>query len=221
MSETWDHEHEGEASPPPSPSKRAPPALPIGAKKAAKTNDGYANGLKYIEMFLKAKELPSFSELTDEDVEADHLQNFIDNMMHWLATTQFPTRAGYLDKTSKVTYFSNAKSVWKYRFPKREDLWKNDEYWRELTADFKKKCDNSRMADPNVEELRKSAPLYRDLSGARCTAVRAKYLNDKVDARSIAMAMIMDGSQFSVQKLLEFVLCRAAIGRGGEHVFLR
>lgn len=46
-------------------------------------------------------------------------------------------------------------------------------------SDFKKKVDNSRMADPNVEEIRKSAPLFRDLSGTRCTAVRAKYLNDK------------------------------------------
>ena len=56
-----------------------------------------------------------WSELTDEDVEADHLQNFIDNLMYWMATTQFPTRVGYLDKSSKVTYFSYAKSVWKSR----------------------------------------------------------------------------------------------------------
>ena len=63
--------------------------------------------------------------------------------------------------------------------------------------------------------------MYRDLSGARCTAIKAKYLNDKIDAKSIAMAMIMEGSKFSVQKLVEFILCRATIGRGGgEHVFL-
>jgi hypothetical protein len=141
--------------------------------------------------------------------------------MNWLAATQFPTREGFLEKTSKVTYFSHIKNVWKKRFPKRDDVWNNEPYWSELMSDFKKKVDNSRMADPNVEEIRKSAPLFRDLSGTRCTAVRAKYLNDKVDARSIAMAMIEEGSVFSVQKLAEFVLCRVAIGRGGEHVFLR
>jgi hypothetical protein len=91
------HEHEGQTSNPPSPSNRAPPALPIGANKAKKTQDGYALGLKYSEMFLEKHNLPKFNELTDQDVEADHLQNFIDNTMHWLAATQFPTREGFLE----------------------------------------------------------------------------------------------------------------------------
>jgi hypothetical protein len=45
-------------------------------------------------------------------------------------------------------------------------------------------------------------------------------MNEKVDAKTVAMATIKDGSNASVQKLAEFNLCRQAIGRGGEHVFL-
>jgi hypothetical protein len=47
------HEHEGETSNHSSPSSRAPPAPSIGANKAKKTQDGYALGLKYSEMFLE------------------------------------------------------------------------------------------------------------------------------------------------------------------------
>jgi hypothetical protein len=64
------------------------------------------------------------------------------------------------------------------------------------------------MADPAVEETRKSTPLYRDLSGSRCTAVRAKHLNDKVDAKFIAMSLIKDMSVYNAQKLAEFALTR-------------
>jgi hypothetical protein len=75
--------------------------------------------------------------------------------------------------------------------------------------------------DKEVEEMRKSAPLFRDLSGSWSTVVRAKYMHDKVDAKSIAMQMLRDGTETSIQKLVEFTLCRQAVGRGGEHVFLR
>lgn len=51
--------------------------------------------------------------------------------------------------------------------------------------------------------------------------MRAKYVRDKVDAKTVAMAMIVEGTKASAQKLAEFTLCRAAVGRGGEHVFLR
>jgi hypothetical protein len=69
------------------------------------------------------------------------------------------------------------------------------------------------MADPAVEETRKSAPLYRDLGTARYTAVRAKHLNDKVDAKFVAMSLIKDISEYNAQKLAEFALTRQAIGR--------
>lgn len=82
------------SSAPPSPSKRTPDALPIGANKAKKTQDDYRTGLKYIDWFLKEQNLPSFDKLTDKDVEADHLQNFIDNNMHWMAITQIKTPRG-------------------------------------------------------------------------------------------------------------------------------
>jgi hypothetical protein len=42
-------------------------------------------------------------------------------------------------------------------------------------------------------------------------------MHNKVDAKSIAL----EGTVASIQKLAKFVLCRQAVGRGGEHVFLR
>jgi hypothetical protein len=77
------------------------------------------------------------------------------------------------------------------------------------------------MADPAVEEMRKSAPLYCDLSGARYTAVRGKHLNNTVDAKFIAMSLIKDISEYHAQKLAEFALTRQAIGRGSKQLFLR
>jgi hypothetical protein len=59
-----------------------------------KTQEGYQNGLNYINKFLTAKNLPVFEGLTPEDVEADNLQNWIENIVHWLALTQFKTCQG-------------------------------------------------------------------------------------------------------------------------------
>ena len=204
---------------PPSPSKY-PPKLAAGANKADSTRKGYEAGVKYINKWMGENNLPTFEDLTTEDVEADHLQNYIENIMHWLSVTQFPTPAGFMANTVKATYFSNIKSSFKNKFPDHE-IWNKGEYWTELLADFKKNCKRCRINDTVVEETRKSAPLYRDLSGSRNTCVRAKYVNDKVDARGVAMGMLKEGSAYSIQKLAEFNLCMQACGRGGEHVFLR
>jgi hypothetical protein len=197
----------------PSPS-RVPEKLPAGASKAKKTQDGYKNALNYINRFLTEKKLPAFDDLTPEDVEADHLQNWIENIMHWLALNQFKTHQGtYLMVSAKVKLFSQIKMVWQHRFPDR-NLWGKDKYWKELLNEFNSSCARSRILDPNVQEMRKSAPLYRDLGSTRSTAVRAKYLNERVDAKTVvAMAMIKDGSKAIIQKLAEFNLCRQAIGR--------
>jgi hypothetical protein len=73
---------EDESSVPLSPGKWAPDPLPIEAGKAKKTQDNNRPGLKYINWFLEEQNLPLFDNLTHKDVEADHLQNFIDNNMH-------------------------------------------------------------------------------------------------------------------------------------------
>jgi hypothetical protein len=124
---------EDESSAPLSPSKRATNPLPIGAGKAKKTQDNYQTGLKYINWFLEEQNLPLFDNLNHKDVEADHLQNFIDNNMHWMVVTQFKTPMGWLDIVSKVKYFSHIKMVWQHKFPK-SDLWKNETYWTELSC---------------------------------------------------------------------------------------
>ena len=114
--------------------------------------------------------------------------------------------------------------AFKHRFPEH-DIWaaNKEDWWKEQLKDFKKSCKRSRIADPSVEEMRKSAPLYRDVSKARTlsTTIRAKYLNLKADAKGVAMGMLKEASCYSIQKLFEFALCWQAIGRGGEHVFLR
>jgi hypothetical protein len=68
--------------PPPSLFKRAPDKIDMGAGKADKTQDGYENATNYINHYLRDHSLPMFEELNDEDVEVDHLQNFIENIMH-------------------------------------------------------------------------------------------------------------------------------------------
>eukprot|EP00956_Cyclotella_meneghiniana_P042754 scaffold249312_cov72-Cyclotella_meneghiniana.AAC.3 len=72
--------------------------------------------------------------------------------------------------------------AFKHRFPEH-DIWaaNKEDWWKEQLKDFKKSCKRSRIADPSVEDMRKSAPLYRDVSKARTlsTTIRAKYLNLK------------------------------------------
>jgi hypothetical protein len=204
-------QHESE-SPPPSPSKsKAPPSLRTGYMKSKKTVEGYDVGILYINKWMAAEEYPAFDDLTEQDVEQDHLQNFLENIYFWLANTNFKTKSGWLEKGSKVKYFSYIKNVFKLKFPNR-DIWAKEDYWKATLKDFKASCDRSRTLDPVVEDDRKSAPLYRDLSGARCTAVRAKYLNNKVDARGVAMGMLKEGSAHTIQKASEFAISRQATG---------
>ena len=133
-------------------------------------------------------------------MEQDHLQNFLENIFYWLANTNFKTKSGWLEKSVKVKYFSYIKNVFRIKFPNR-DIWAKEDYWKATLKDFKASCDRSRTLDPVVEDDRKSAPLYRDLSGARCTAKRAKYLNNKVDARGVAMGMLKEASAHTIQEL--------------------
>jgi hypothetical protein len=98
-------DEELEEEPPPS---RVPEKLPAGANKAKKTQDGYKNGMNYINRFLTAKKLPAFDNLTPEDMEADHLQNWIENIM---------CQGTNLMVTAKVKLFSKINVNWKGFIP--------------------------------------------------------------------------------------------------------
>ena len=207
-----------------SPENVRPLALPAGKKKAEKTAEGYSGGLLYINKFLNEKKFPQFCDLTEEHVEGDHMANFLDNIFHWFATTSFKIPSGWLANSSKETRFKQIKQVFKEKFS-RHELMHNEDYWVDTKKWFDKKIKNHRMNDTEVVELRKSVPLYRDLS-TRNTAMRAKYLREGphktvVDAKTISMALIQRGDKHSCHILSEFNLSRHAIGRGGEHLYLR
>ena len=131
----------------------------------------------------------------------------MENIMHWLAITPFKTSLGYLQNSLKTQYFINIKNAFKSYFPKRE-IWKNDDYWKDLLKDFKKCCKRSRILDPSVVETCKSAPLYRDVSQARTrtTTFRAKHMNEKADKKGVALGMIKEATAYKIQKLAEFCL---------------
>ena len=214
-------QHEGTAAaqeePPqedPSPRNKAPTKLPAGSHRADSTQQNYKTAAKYIYQWLAENDHVTFEELTYEHVEADHLQNFVENIMFWLAVTPFKNSNGWLVNRSKEQYFSNIKNAFKLHFPNRE-IWASnkEEWWKELFKDFKTNCERSRLHDATVEEARKSIPLYRDVSKARTnsTTVRAKHMNDKADLRSVAMGMIKEASAYSIQKLFELNLCCQAI----------
>ena len=96
-------QHEGTAAaqedPPqedPSPRNKAPTKLPAGSHKAESTQQNYKTAAKYIDLWLAENDHVTFEELTYEHVEADHLQNFVENIMFWLAVTPFKTNTGWL-----------------------------------------------------------------------------------------------------------------------------
>ena len=66
--------------------------------------------------------------------------------MHWLVITPFKTSSGYLQNFVKTQYFSNIKNAFKSRFPNPE-IWKDDDYWKDLLKDFKKCCERSRITN--------------------------------------------------------------------------
>jgi len=89
----------------PTPQATAPPRVEHGANKAASTERGYKNAKRYINMYLKDKQFPEFDQLTETDVEGDHLGNFIENIFLWLAMTQIKTQQGLWMATSGKQIF--------------------------------------------------------------------------------------------------------------------
>lgn len=206
----------------PSPSKTMGQSEKTAAGNA--TAKGYINRYLVEESPLGDETVGTFDDITMEHIEGEHLKNFFYGFCYWLATTAFFTsHKTYLSTSNKETYFKRAKMALKEKFPDH-DLFglQHVEWFAELKAKFMKECNRSRSEDAEIAEERKSEPLYRDLS-TELTAVRAKYLGlNRVDAKTIAMSMIKMASDFrSSAVLAEFTISRSAIGRGGEHVFLR
>jgi hypothetical protein len=62
--------------PSPSPTTKHPQKLPTGANKADQTKKNFDCGVVYINKWMVENEHSLFEDLTDEHVEADHLQNY-------------------------------------------------------------------------------------------------------------------------------------------------
>lgn len=170
--------------------------------------------------------IETFEQLTPEHVEGDNLQKFMRGFYIWLAETPFSTKQNtWLATDQKVLYQRSAKQVMRERF-KDHDLFsvQNNDWHEEITALFKKQCQRSRYLDDNINEVRKSEPLYRDVSDRNhCTAIRAKYLGvNNYDCRTISTNILRKVKDLNTASALaEFNVSRAASGRGGEHSLLR
>jgi len=149
------------------------------------------------------------------------LEDYLQDYGGWFARERILTKQKtFLATDSKVISFGLAKDILRHKF-KEHDLWKRDEtgLWTEMRSDFKKESDRMRMNDDNIAQERKSKPLYRDVSSSgQSNFVRTKYAGlDVVDLRTVAMSILRCGDRQSSQFLLEFNICRSAVGRGGEH----
>eukprot|EP00956_Cyclotella_meneghiniana_P010823 scaffold15136_cov77-Cyclotella_meneghiniana.AAC.1 len=130
-------------------SPTAPGRVEHGANKASSTAAGYKQAKRYINIYLKEKEFDEFDNLTETDLEGDHLKNFIENIYLWLASTQFKTHQGlWMAQSGKEKLFSQMKQVWKYKCNNRPDVIGDNEYWKELEKSFKEDCKRHRIEDP-------------------------------------------------------------------------
>uniref|UniRef100_A0A7S0TGB4 Uncharacterized protein n=1 Tax=Skeletonema marinoi TaxID=267567 RepID=A0A7S0TGB4_9STRA len=219
------------------PSHPLPPSEQLGlADNTKKTRD---TGIYYINMYLSEMapfgddDIGSFDQVTPQHVEGDNLEKFISSFYCWLAKTAFRTiQNTWISTDKKLQYQKYAKQAIKDRFP-RHHLF-SDAYvdWhQDIVPAFRKQCDRSRQLDENINEVRKSHPLYPDVKDrGNPTAIRAKYLGTKIydcrtkiyDCRTVAMNLLKHvKDKNTAAGLSEFNTSRAATARGGEHALLR
>jgi len=209
--------------------KAPPPAGNMGL--ANKTVEGDGTSTKYLDKYLTIyDQWPGVNKLADvkeEHVEDEWLRMFWLNFAYWMAITPLKKEIGegYLDFSSKETYYKSAKRVLSIKFPNNDFSSKQQDStdWHKVTkAYFDTECKRSRIENEVEKETRKSEPLYKDLSSS-LTVERAKYLGvDRVDAKSIASSLIQKAKHYdSASRLAEFNLNRAALARGGEHSYAR
>jgi hypothetical protein len=197
-------------------------ALPIGHRNAANTQAGLNTAIKYIDMWFKHKGVHERFNTLPDNLPIDHLQRTFDHLFSWLARTAFPVRtpSGHMVPSGKELKYKQIKSVFMKKFP-NHPLFKDELYWSTMTKEFTAMCANAKITDTNVYDVRSQIPLYRRIDD---TLIRQKYRGDPtslVDALALSFSFVVNGSENSCHKLAEQNLCRNAIGRGGEHLFLR
>ena len=92
------------------------------------------------------------------------MAHYLENIFHWLAVTNFEWKPGlYLVPSGKDTKYYQIIKLFQDKF-KDHSHW-NDNDWKKSThAWFMKKCKREHIVDPDTEEVRKSVPLYKDLT---------------------------------------------------------
>ena len=209
---------------------RLPPPPPLGVSSNTVANR--QTGLAYINRYLREAapfgddNIETFDQITDLHMEGDNLQRLVHGFYLWLANTAIRTnQQTWLSTDKKVQYQKYAKQVMKEKFPLHSLFSAEYNEWHEdMVKKFKAQCDRSRQLDENIHEVRKSEPLYRDISDRdKCTAVRAKFLGINVyDCSRVSINLLKRVKDLNTAAALaEFNLCRAASGRGGEHALLR
>ncbi len=206
------------------------PTQPLGV--AENTAKERRTGISYINKFLDEgrpfgdDNITSFEAITPEHLEEDNMMRFLQHFYGWLADSAFFTRQNtWLSTENKIAYRKYAKNAIKEKFPNHpifQNVWV--EWHKEMETKFRKQCDRSRQDDDNINETRKSEPLYRDVSNRDIfTAIRAKYLGlDQFDCRIVSTNLLKSvRNKDSASKLAEFNISRAANARGSEHYGLR
>ena len=208
-----------------------PPPPPLGV--SAKTLGNHKTGLTYINRYLSEAApfgddniLDTFDQLPTLHVEGDNLRRFVHGFYVWLANTAIrTTQQTWLSSDKKVHYQKYVKQVIKERFHQNPLFSvEYNEWHEEMVKKFKVQRDRSRQLDENIHEVRKSEPLYRDISNRdKCAAVRAKFLGINVyDCSRVSLNLLKQVKDLNTAgALVEFNLSRAASGRGGEHTLLR
>ena len=201
-----------------------------GFGRANATLDGYSTVEGYVDKYLTENQFPVFKELTDAHVEGDHLLDLLYRVFTWVAETKFYTTRdggqGTVSVDTKLMYIGKIKTLFYEKF-KRHSFWKEQDptWWTDYRARFTKHA--LRHADgeggANTAESRKTGVLLRDVSKER-GLLRAKLHGlPIIDAKTVATSMFEKAAQDrkSINDLLEFNVCRSAIARGGEHLFMR
>lgn len=194
----------------------------IGHKNAANTQAGLDNAIKYIDMWFQHRGYHERFDTLPNDLPIIHLQAIFDHLFSWLARTVFPVRSqtGYMVPSGKETKYKQMKSAFQKKMP-NHPLLKDESYWSTMWKEFTDMCARANITDTNVYEVRSQIPLYRRIDD---TLIRQRYRGDPttlVDALALSFSFVVNGSANSCHKLAEQNLCRNAIGRGGEHLFLR
>ena len=140
------------------------------------TLEGHVATTKYINQFLQEHKFPELDHLMEENVEGKSLSNLFENIGIWFYSTRFRNHQNtWLWDSSKEEKLKRVKEVFKWKFPTHKVFPPSQHNcFSEMKGWFKKYCKHCWFKDTDVFRVRKSEPLYRDLSLNK-TAVRTNY----------------------------------------------